>query len=79
MGENEVDFTIKDNILSFRGKGFGLVNIFYEVGFTKETMPSDIKVALIQHLISLYDVRINGGKIPSVATEIYNRYKNWNL
>lgn len=55
------------------------LEITYEAGFTSFDIPDDIKSAILQHILSIYDFNINGGRIPYFSLEIYNSYRKINL
>jgi hypothetical protein len=74
-----VDFRIEKQILKPSVKVGENLEICYEVGLMEDEVPDDLKSAIIQHLISLYDLRISGGKLPHFSVEVYNRYRMVNL
>ena len=51
------------------------IEVIYTVGIEKEDLKSDLKTALMAHLLSLYDFKGGSGKVPSMSLEIYNQYK----
>jgi hypothetical protein len=55
------------------------LEIEYCSGLIEGETPDDLKSALIQHLISLYDLRLSGGRLPQFSIEVYNRYRMVNL
>ena len=51
----------------------------YTAGMLEEEIKSDFKLALLHHILSLYDLRESGGKVPFFTSQVYERYKNIKL
>jgi hypothetical protein len=74
-----IEFTVERNILKPNIKVGENIEIIYEAGFMEDEVPDDLKSALMQHLLSLYDIRLSGGKVPIFSLEVYGRYRTINL
>lgn len=51
----------------------------YTSGMLEEEIKSDFKLALLHHILSLYDLRESGGKVPFFTSQVYERYKKIKL
>lgn len=78
-GDKDVDFQLEKNVLKPDLMVGESIQIIYEAGLMEDEVPEDLRSSLMQHLMSLYDTRINGGNVPHFSLEVYNRYRMVNL
>jgi hypothetical protein len=73
--DGNISFSTSKNILKPSIEVGRSIEISYECGLMEDELPSDLKLALLNHIVSLYDFSLTGGKIPLTSIETYNRYR----
>ena len=77
--EGSVEFEMERNILKPNLKIGSHLIVSYEAGFMEDEVGEDLKIALMQHLLTLYDIRTSKGRVPEISMEVYLKYKTVNL
>ena len=77
-GENINYKLVKNRLMPDLKVGENLV-LNYTAGMLEEEIKSDFKLALLHHILNLYDLRESGGKMPFFTSQVYERYKNIKL
>jgi hypothetical protein len=78
-GNEDISFKTEGKYLIPNVKIGSEIEIIYISGVEENHLKADLKAALMGHILSLYDLKNGGGKVPPFCLSIYNQYKNINF
>ena len=76
-GENlqSTDYTIDDGEISFTHHISGTLEIEFKTGVESQSIPQDIKQAILQHIATMYQNKHGNYEIPQAVKNTYSQYK----